>query len=169
MRKVNDLSAVDKEGEKKEEIDRKSKKKSCSFIYFGLKGKQGDKMPSGSKYSHSPCCCRYCFFLMIFCVLNKNHVSSVQSSMFVIYELLCVVCVWVQNCQGKSPPCSFFGQHYRPTCEITRFNPCVISMFVFVCCKSCLGAKVQRLCTSSPKFSVCLFVFIANLCSASKT
>lgn len=27
MRKVNDLSAVDKEGEKKEEIDRKSKKK----------------------------------------------------------------------------------------------------------------------------------------------
>lgn len=72
MRKVNDLSAVDKEGEKKEEIDRKSKKKkkkkSCSFIYFGLKGKQGDKMLSGSKYSHSPCCCRYCglFFLNYF-------------------------------------------------------------------------------------------------------
>lgn len=61
MRKVNDLSAVDKEGEKKEEIDRKSKKKKKVAV-FGLKGKQGDKMLSGSKYSHSSCCCRYCFF-----------------------------------------------------------------------------------------------------------
>lgn len=107
----------------------------------------------------------WAFFLMIFCVLNKSHVSSVQSNMFMIYELLCVVCVWVQNCEGKSLPCSFFGQHYRPTCEITRFNPCVISAFVFVCCKRCLGTKVQCLCKSSPKFSVCLFLLhICALC-----
>lgn len=42
MRKVNDLSAVDKEGEKKEEIDRKSKKKkiSCSFWSQRKTGRQ---------------------------------------------------------------------------------------------------------------------------------
>lgn len=34
MRKVNDLSAVDKEGEKKEEIDRKSKKKKKKLQFY---------------------------------------------------------------------------------------------------------------------------------------
>lgn len=43
MRKVNDLSAVDKEGEKKEEIDRKSKKKKKKLQFLVSKENRATK------------------------------------------------------------------------------------------------------------------------------
>lgn len=113
MRKVNDLSTLDKEGWKKEEIDGGMWKTSQFYIFLFWKENRKTKCCQ-TLYSQVFCVSQITIGVVSVNYFHRNCLSGVQSSM---YTALCMQNYFFERktWEKKASIISSLGQHHRAT------------------------------------------------------